>query len=97
MNKTIYKDRKGVQISYGDILRCVDIEKDHDFENPLATKLPAFMLCVNDGETMMYCTTNDEYWDINDCKLKTDKIDELGGFEIFIDRETYEELNNGLH
>ena len=92
--KTIYKDCKGEQISYGDILRCAYIEKNCDFESPYATKMPFFMICKLDGKTMMYTSANDEYIEIDECKLKTDKIDELNGFEIFAHKEVYEVLNN---
>ncbi|MBR5202350.1 MAG: hypothetical protein IKW45_03710 [Clostridia bacterium] len=93
MRKTIYKDRKGERIAYGDILRCISIEKNCDFESPYSTKIPFFMLCKLDGKTMMYTSAGDEYIEIDECKLKTDKIDELNGFEIFAKREIYELVN----
>ena len=67
---SMYYDRKGEKIAYGDILRCLDF-KDVDFEKPHAVKMPSFMLCKVDGVTMMYCSANDEYWDIEDCKLQS--------------------------
>ena len=94
MMKTIYKDCKGEQISYGDILRCVYIEKNCDFKSPYAIKIPFFMICKLDSKTMMYCSAGDEYIEIGNCKTKTDKIDELSAFEIFAHREIYEGLNN---
>lgn len=42
---------------------------------------------------MMYCTSADEYCDIEDCKLPTDKLNELSGFEIFMNREIYDSIN----
>lgn len=45
-----------------------------------------------DSKDMIYTSANDEYWEINDCKLKTDKINELKAFEIFVHREVYEGL-----
>ena len=87
-----YYDRKGEKIAYGDILRCLEF-KDIDFEKPHAVKMPSFMLCKVDGKTMMYCTTADEYVDIEDCKLQTDKLNELCGFEIFMHREIYDSIN----
>lgn len=89
---SMYYDRKGDKIAYGDVLRCLDF-KDIDFEKPHAMKMPAFMLCKLNGVTMMYCTANDEYWDIDDCKMETDKENELNGFEIFISKDVYEEIN----
>lgn len=91
--KTIYKDRKGEQISYGDILRCTTMN-NLDFDSPYSTKMPFFMVCKLDGKTMMYCSAGDEYLEIEDCKTKTDKIDEFSSFEIFAHREVYEALNN---
>ena len=39
-NLTIYKDKKGEQITYGDILRNIEIEKSIDFDSPFAVKRP---------------------------------------------------------
>ena len=92
-NLTIYKDKKGEQITYGDILRNIEIEKSIDFDTPFAVKRPFYMLCKLNGKTMMYCSAGDEYLEIDECKLTTDKIDELCAFEIYAYREIYEHIN----
>lgn len=92
--KTHYKDCNGEIISYGDILRDI-----HWWENYPKTehspKEPFFMIVKCNGETMMYISGMDEFYPIEDCKMKTDKIDELGAFEIFANRVVYEN-NLGL-
>lgn len=87
-----YYDRRGEKIAYGDILRCLEF-KDVGLETLHALKMSSFMLCKVDGVTMIYSLAYGEYWKIEDCKLKTDRLDELGGFEIFMNREVYDSIN----
>lgn len=92
--KTIYKDCNGENISYGDILR--DIHWNEKYKRTKCSpKEPFFMLCKVNGKTMMYVSGMDEYVDLQECKLKTDKIDRLECFEIFAYRTIYEDINNG--
>lgn len=85
-----YIDFNGNEINYGDILKAKKPLWNYDEE--YACKEPFFVLVKEDGKDMIYTSANDEYWEINDCKLKTDKINELKAFEIFVYREVYEGL-----
>ena len=76
-----YKDCNGQIICYGDILRL----KDYKRESEYSPKEPYFILTKKG----MYTSGMDEFQPIEDCKLKTDKIDELGAFEIFVSANIY--------
>ena len=86
--KTDYKDFNGEIISYGDILRWLDIPPRCKY----SPKEPFFMITKLNGETMMYCSQVDEFVPLTECKAKTDKINELSRFEIFVHRNIYENI-----
>ena len=93
--KTHYKDCHGEIISYGDILRDIQWQEKYP-KSEYSPKEPFFMIAKCNGETMMYISGMDEFYPIEDCKMKTDKIDELGSFEIFANRVVYDaNLNIG--
>lgn len=77
-----YKDCNGQIIFYGDILRL----KDYKRESENSPKEPFFILTKKG----IYTSGMDEFTPIEECKLKTDKIDELGAFEIFVPANIYE-------
>jgi len=85
-----YLDKNGEIINYGDILKCVSAENRPKDEN--SCKTPFCMLCKLDGKDMIYVSGMDEYFEINDMKLPTDKINELSDFEIFAHKSIYENL-----
>lgn len=87
--KTHYKDCHGELIGYGDILRDIYWQKKYP-KSEYSPKEPFFMIAKCNGETMMYVSGMDEFYPIEECKLKSDKIDELGSFEIFVNKEVYE-------
>lgn len=80
----IYKDCNGLIICYGDILRM----KDYKRESDLSPKEPYF-IWTKQG---MYVSGMDEYVPVEECKMPTDKIDELCSFEIFIRANIYKSV-----
>lgn len=89
--KTIYKDVNGNIISYGDILKDIYWEKKCP-KSEYSPQEPYFMITKCNGETMMYFSGMDEFYPIEECKLKTDKIDELKSFRIYAYRKNLESL-----
>lgn len=87
-----YLDKNGEVINYGDILKCIGLENEPKTEN--SCKTPFCMLCKYDGKDMIYVSGIDEYFEINDMKLPTDKINELKNLEIFAHRVIYEGVLN---
>ena len=93
--KTHYKDCHGELIGYGDILRDIHWQEKYP-KSEYSPKEPFFMIAKCNGETMMYVSGMDEFYPIEECKMKSDKIDELGSFEIFANKEVYDgNLNIG--
>ena len=82
---THYKDCNDLIINYGDILRLKDYKPD---KSPYAPKEP-FCIFTKKG---IYISGMDEFVPIIDCKLKTDKIDELKAFEIVVPKAIYDDV-----
>ena len=89
--KSKYKDCNGESISYGDILRDIHWQKKCP-KTDNSPKEPFFMITKLNNKTMMYVSGIDEYVPVDECKLKTDKLNELGSFEIFVHTTIYEWL-----
>ena len=71
-----YKDKNNNLIEYGDILINDDLKGRYFVLTPKG----------------MYVSGMDEFVPIEECKLKTDKIDELKAFEVFVHKKCYEYL-----
>lgn len=84
--KQYYKDCNGFVICYGDILRLKDYKRTSD----LAPKEPYF-IWTKQG---MYVSGMDEFMPIEECKMPTDKIDELSSFEIFVRAKVYNQVQS---
>lgn len=72
MKPTIYKDKNGNEISYGDIMRCEAIPNVN------------LIMCKEQGKDMLYVSGMDEFQEVSDWMSEDDKKEnKLSGLEIF--------------
>lgn len=72
MKATIYKDKKGNEIRYGDMLKCEDYPNVH------------LIMCKEQGKDMLYISGMDEFQEISEWQSEEDKKEnKISALEIF--------------